>query len=43
MDPGNWIRFRIEHLEFVDVGPVKKDSEGATRKAPFSIIVSDQI
>jgi DNA-directed RNA polymerase subunit E'/Rpb7 len=44
MDSGNWIRFRIEQMEFVDVGPIKKSEKGETvfKKAPFTIYASAQ-
>ncbi|KAJ3275733.1 DNA-directed RNA polymerase III subunit rpc25 [Terramyces sp. JEL0728] len=43
MDPGNWIRFRVEQAEFIDVGPMKKSDTDETlvnRKAPYTIYAS---
>jgi DNA-directed RNA polymerase subunit E'/Rpb7 len=42
MDPGNWIRFRVEQSQFIDVGPVKEDDDEtvlANRPAPYTIYV----
>ena len=37
MDIGNWVKFRIEQLEFVDVGPIRKGSQDANTISPFTI------
>jgi hypothetical protein len=44
MDPGNWIRFRVEQIQFVDVGPIRETVDDETqmipnRNAAFTIYV----
>jgi DNA-directed RNA polymerase III subunit RPC8 len=41
MDPGNWIRFRIEQSQFIDVGPFNTDKleTQPVKQAPFTVYV----
>ncbi len=41
MDPGNWIRFRVEQSQFIDVGPIKESKEEPlSRPASFTVYAS---